>query len=319
MATILATVRYYLSEQGRRHSLKQGGNGRRLQEVMNIVPPDELDAFVVNDEGQASFDMTELHGCDPDLNPKILPPASKGRFENGEILWDVVPTWEDLLGIVRGFKNECDDMAASYEDQQKKLNGIAEKFLAEPAARPDQLRNDRVKIDGEWFYGAHAALDEAKRRAALDVEEVKTANRGMLREWIIRNGTDNQRERLFVDLLPWKEAFETVEEHFFQSLKNVPRYRRFEPSEVPCECTTEFKCEPKFQSVDAAELTADEWDQFAKIKGAAPAATFQFREHRAKCVTATQPKIRRGVIVKFTLGQLTFKREFALTFDEVPL
>ena len=46
---------------------------------------------------------------------------------------------------------------------------------------------------------------------------------------------------------------------------------------------------------------------------AAPDATLQLREHRAKCASAVEPMIRRGVIVKFTVDRLTFKREFALS------
>jgi hypothetical protein len=60
------------------------------------------------------------------------------------------------------------------------------------------------------------------------------------------------------------------------------------------------------------ELAADEWPQYSAIRAAVPDATFQLREHRAKCSSATEPTIRRGVIVKRTLDRLTFKREFAL-------
>ena len=38
----------------------------------------------------------------------------------------------------------------------------------------------------------------------------------------------------------------------------------------------------KFQSVDASELTADEWEKFAEIQAAVPGATLQLREHRAQ-------------------------------------
>jgi hypothetical protein len=315
MANIMVTIRYFLSEQGRRESLRQGGDGRRIQEVTGVGVDADLDAFTVNDDGEVSFDLTDLHGCDPDFNPRILPPASKGRFQKGEILWDVVPGWDDLLVVVRGFKAELDEIDAYYREHQNQLEAIAREFLNDPTARPEQLNRESVKIKGESFYGDHPVVAEAKQRAANDLEELKKTNRAMLREWIIRNGTDNQRERLAAELLPWKEAFETAEEHYFKPLEGFPLYRRFEPAEVLCVCEQQggFRCEPKFQSFDATELTADEWEQFARIKSAVPGGTFQFREHRAKCATAPEPEIRRGVIVKFTLGQLIFKREFAVT------
>ena len=92
------------------------------------------------------------------------------------------------------------------------------------------------------------------------------------------------------------------------------RYERFALQEV-CACQRKDGtfCKVKFKSVEAASLTADEWEQFSKIKALAPEATFQLREHSAECVTAFAAKIRRGVIVKFAVDSLTFKREFALT------
>ena len=60
------------------------------------------------------------------------------------------------------------------------------------------------------------------------------------------------------------------------------------------------------------DLTAEEWDQFAKIKNRVCDAQFQLREHWAEC-ESDFPKMRRGVIVKFVVGHLAFKREFALT------
>jgi hypothetical protein len=91
-------------------------------------------------------------------------------------------------------------------------------------------------------------------------------------------------------------------------------HSRYLPGAV-CECVmfgAEQPCKVKFQSVDATELTAGEWEQFSRLQAAVPGATFQLREHRAQCETAVEPKIRRGAIVKFAMGQLTFKREFAL-------
>jgi hypothetical protein len=210
-------------------------------------------------------------------------------------------------------------MDAYYREHHNQLEAIAREFLDDATARPDQINRESVKIKGESFYGDdHPVVLEAKRRAAYDMEELKKANRAMLREWIIRNGSDNQRQRLAADLLPWKEAYESVEAHFFKPLEGFALYQRFDPDEVPCVC--EFKCNPKFQSVDAIELTADEWEQFAKVQAVVPGAAFQFREHRASCQSSPEPQIvRRGVIVKFLLGPLTFKREFGLTPDvEVP-
>ena len=60
MATVIASIKFMLSEQGRRDSLRQGRSGKRVQELTDILPSDtDIDAFDVNDDGQASFDATE--------------------------------------------------------------------------------------------------------------------------------------------------------------------------------------------------------------------------------------------------------------------
>ncbi len=71
-------------------------------------------------------------------------------------------------------------------------------------------------------------------------------------------------------------------------------------------------CKVKFKSVDATELSAREWEQFSKLKAFAPTAQFVLREHHAQCERG-EPLMKRGVIVKFQVENLTFKREFALT------
>jgi hypothetical protein len=319
---VQARIKYLLSEQGRRDSLRRGGNGRHIQEVRGPVDDTDLDVFQVDDDGNAFFDATSLE-YDPSDPPAIVP-ASKGRLVTtpvgpDEIHWDVVPSWEDLITVAKGIKAYNDEQAAYEEEDRQLLKHIAEEFINNPSARATSLERDHVIISDRRFEKFTQTYNEARKRWESDQEELKKSNRATLREWIIRNGTDNQRQRLAAELLPWKEAYETVEANFFKPLEGFQLYRRFEPEEVTCVCPGEFKCDPKFQSVDATEVTADEWDQFAKLRAVVPGATFQFREHRAKCQSAVEPEIRRGVIVKFSLGQLTFKREFALTADvEVP-
>lgn len=50
----------------------------------------------------------------------------------------------------------------------------------------------------------------------------------------------------------------------------------------------------------------------AAIKRCLPLATFHLREHKADCMSFVPAVVRRGVIVKFAVDNLTFKREFAL-------
>jgi hypothetical protein len=313
---IQARITYYLSEMGRRDSLRQGGSGFRVQEEIDFINEPDLEAFHVDEDGQVSFDLTTMHGCDPDFNPQIRPPASKGRYvsASGAIEWDIVPSWDDLLAVVRGFKNESDDMEASHLEERAVAHRIAQEFLDDPAARASFVGTDHAVIAGKRFNARdHPVFYDARKRWDHDQSELKKANRATLAEWVGRHGTENQRQRLNAGVLPWQEAYDTVAEYLYRPLADFLIYRRFEPEQV-CLCIRAGSdlCNVKFQSVDATELTADEWDQLSNIQAAIPGATFQLREHRAQCVAAASPQVRRGVIVKFLLGQLGFKREFAL-------
>ena len=315
--SIQARVRYRLSEQGRRESLRQGGDGRALQEVQCVVPDADLDAFTVTEGGSVGLDLAEVY--EPVWGPVFEVPADKARWimigdEDAQTLeWDVVPSCEDLVATARNMKAAEAQVAsvnAGLENQKKQ---IGDEFFADPNARATVIEKDYVVVGGHRFKKFHAVGLEARDRWRADQEAIKKANTATLMEWIQQHGTENQRQRLAAGLLPWKEAYEEAEESFFAALAEFNRYARFEPQEV-CRCMNPDMetCEVKFQSVDASELTAEEWEQFAKIKATVPNAQFQVREHRAQCVSTTEPVVKRGVIVKFTLGNLTFKREFAV-------
>jgi hypothetical protein len=99
-----ARISYYLSEQGRLASLRQGGHCRRLQETIGVVDESDLAAFSINDEGLVSFDATVAF-----YPREVTVPAGTGRMVKTstggeEMEWDVMPTWEDLVAIARQVK-----------------------------------------------------------------------------------------------------------------------------------------------------------------------------------------------------------------------
>jgi hypothetical protein len=319
-----ARIKYLLSEQGRRDSLKKGGNAQRIQEVTGTVANADLECFSVDLEGNVSFDLAgEFDFME---QPSRDFPSNKGRWVRKgegyiveEVQWDVVPSWEDLVAIARQFKRDHDQSAAYQAEQLKETEAIGNAFLKDPNARATTVAKDHVVIDGRRFEGFTPVVNTARKRWQRDQDELKKANRATLAEWVGQHGTENQRQRLAAGLLPWQEAYEAAENYLFAPAAAFQLYQRFEIEDI-CLCVRmgDDFCDPKFQSVDATELTADEWEQFARIKSALPGAQFQLREHRAQCKSAENPEMRRGVIVKFTMGQLTFKREFALTtVDEV--
>jgi hypothetical protein len=314
-----ARIGYWLSDRGRRDSLRQGGDGKRRQTAVGLITnPDDLELFDVDDEGRVSFDATIAPiGFEPDAKRHPSFHASANGVGGIDVLWDVVPTWDDLLQFAR-WVHELDERhdlerEREWEAKQAVEKAITDKFLADPNARAEKLSEDYVTIAGHDFWSnTDPVVVEARARAARDDEELKKANRATLAKWTAHHGTSNQRQRLAAGLLPWKEIYEAAEAQLYVPLSAFPLYKRFELQEV-CTCTPDGRANVKFQSVDTVELTAEEWEQYSKIRAAVPRATFQLREHRAACQAACDPQMRRGVIVKVSLGNLSFKREFALT------
>ena len=284
-----ARIGYWLSDRGRRDSLRHGGDGKRQQTAVGLITtPDDLDLFDVDDEGRISFDASVAPiDFEPDgkRHSSFHAPAKVDGVGRIDVLWDVVPTWHDLLEFARWvhWAAEQHDRARQleWEAEHAAIKKVTHDFLADPNARAEKLAEDHVTIAGRDFWSnTDPVVVEARARAARDDEELKKANRATLAKWTAHHGTSNQRQRLAAGLLPWKEIYEAAEAQLYVPLASFPLYKRFELQEV-CKCAPDGRANVKFQSVDTVELTAEEWEQYSKVRAAVPRATFQLREHRA--------------------------------------
>jgi hypothetical protein len=281
--SINASIKYHLSERGRRASLQRGGNGAQVQRVAGAVEPELVDQFQVDEQGAVSFDATSAPALEnTELWHSVAAPGKKRTIVQARyaVEWDVVPDWSDLLDFVR------------------------------------YVRSAKVEADislDRFLHEAKVVIHEAKEQLARDDDERRQANRATLARWIQEHGSQNQRERLGAGLLPWSEAHSELERHLFAPLEQFAPYARFVVSDIcVCQKFGEPECGLKFQSVDATELDAEEWDRFTQIRAAVPEAQFQMREHRATCRNKSVTAVKRGVIVKRYVDLLTFKREYAL-------
>ena len=323
---ITATISYRLSQAGRQDSLRKGGDGKKEQTQIAEVQSNDVELFVVDEDGNASFDATRCVSHVERATDKFHRIAVFGRRQPigwSEIEWDIAPTWGQLLEFARWVNGVELRLAEEHEGslvaQALEVNAeehaVGANFLSDPNARAEKVEEDSVTIAGIDFWDSKI-VEEAKRRWAADREKIKQENRSTLAGWIREHGTDNQRQRLDAGLLPWQEASDGLEQYLFEPLTAFPLYERFDRTEV-CKCVgDEYQakvCEVKFKSFDATVLSAEEWDRYTHIRDAVPDAQFQLREHQAACHSVENPLIRRGVIVKRTVGWLTYKREYALT------
>jgi len=318
-----ARIFYLLSDAGRKRLLLRGGDGKREQIAYGTPTDSDIDLFTIDSDNRVSLDLTKSK-----FTPLVVSTAYHQEFgefvpydEVETLVWDIVPTWDDLIEFAHGVaaraakdEEEHDQMALQQEAERR---AVAEAFLADPEARAGQIQEKCVIVDGLSFWRSDFSpvFDEAVARHERDVEERRNVNRRTLANFVENHGSDNQRQRLAAGLLPWQEANDSLEAHLYSPLKDFPEYQRFQDEEV-CKCIeTNFLdrvCKPTYKSADATELSATEWERFTAIKKCVPLATFQLREHSAACMAFVPTVVRRGVIVKFAVDSLKFKREFAL-------
>src|SRR5262245_47727784 len=103
--SIEARITYWLSEDGRRDSLRAGGTGQKVQVQVGAIRPEDIDGFRVDEQGRISLDASSL--SEP-VKAVISRWSSRGLVnlivssrDNWRIEWNCVPQWEHLLDFAR--------------------------------------------------------------------------------------------------------------------------------------------------------------------------------------------------------------------------
>jgi hypothetical protein len=205
-----ARISYLLSEEGRKDSLRNGGDGKRQQvQHGELTRPEDLDCFDVDNEGQVSFDATDApQGMEEGGTYSFQAVVNSAR---DLVLWNVVPTWDDLLHFVRrAHQTQSDIYNEDYLDWQAseaQKATIAAAFLADPTARAEKLPgsgNDRrtfsaPRISLRPIVTEAQAQGEARCRAS----KKPTAKRSL---WTRSSERSTNNSDLRRACLPWKEV-----------------------------------------------------------------------------------------------------------------
>jgi hypothetical protein len=208
----------------------------------------------------------------------------------------------------------------------------AEKIIADCVAEEKRERAERVAEimtmsledlvyqtdSGEWRKNFTADDDEpelaVKLKAAVAEMERRDAEKIECRKiqidtWVAERGTDNQRGRHALGLLPEDEILDAIRSEAFAPLDEFARYKKLEADDLrheDCYGTVGFAVD------DATEISADQWDMMAKIRALVPSATLTAREHIADCKDCDATETRYSLRVAITMGEFDFTREYAL-------
>src|SRR5919198_1857469 len=222
------TATYLLSEEGRKASLLNGGNGRALQEITIHVPANRLHLVAVDTNGRAHLKLRprfELNAEQRVIKIDALP------------TYDVPPTVDDLFReagrnhqLEHAFHAERSAARRAHRDaEQQRRDEIASAFLADPTQRamrrpsPSPQRcfldtpDGRLLFDLRQDHGtARLVPPEAYRRWRADLRareewrEQETAaqiashahKKQVVAEWVAQYGTLQQKARQAAGVLP---------------------------------------------------------------------------------------------------------------------
>ena len=346
--SLAATATYLLSEDGRKASLLQGGDGRARQTLTLQVPVNRLHLVSVDSDGVARIRLRPCFQVDAQQRVVRL---------DVEPTFDAPPTIDELYRTAaRNHELEQAFHAArvaatgqQHDARSEARHRAAEVFLADKSARalihpPPTPRvcylmtpQGRLRFDVQRETGlakdvpveAHRRFraDErttlerrrADRAAHLEQHEVK---KQFIAAWIAEHGSDEQKQRQSIGMLPMAEAVEALTDHVFESLAGYGRYAydgaerllKALPTELQREITTINAGDLRVDSEHAQMATAEQFALVRQIQADAPAASVILRRHRISLrlgAVTTPSVVAFGVLVTQKVGPFVLRREFA--------
>jgi hypothetical protein len=344
--TLTVTALFHLSEEGRKASLLDGGDGRAVQEITVPVPTNRFHLVSVDHEGRARLKLQPRFYLDAEQNVvrSDAPP-----------IYDVPPNLDDLLKeAARNHQLERAYHTEQAERQRKRQDAVfesreqlSERFLADPSARahphpkptPRRCylthRHRTIVFDAKTDRGMSRQVPpEAYRRFMEDLRARKAQNQEsrtrqlavhdererMIAEWAATHGTPDQRDRHAAGVLPLKEALEGLARVAFAAAGDRPLYVRDGLERLQAflrqspQYATVVVTRADFQvtSANAEHASASQWALQRELEQLLPDATFTLRLHRLAWTKDPEaPTLTQfTVLVTQRLVSFTLRREY---------
>jgi hypothetical protein len=344
---LAVTATYLLSEEGRKASLLNGGNGRALQEVTIHVPANRLHLVTVDANGRAHLKLRPRFELNAEQRVVKIDALSA---------YDAPPTVDDLFReagrnhqLEHAFHAERSAARrADREAEEQRREQVAGSFIADltqramrrPTPTPQRCFLDtpdgRVLFDVRQDRGAaRLVAPEAYRRWRADLRareewrQQETAaqiashahKKQVIAEWVAQYGTPQQQARQAAGVLPMEEVIEAMTDQAFEAGNGFERYA----FDGAARLQQRFRELPRYASVvvtpanvtifntDAVKATNAQWARVQELQRVFPDATVELREHRiswkgdAEAPTLTM----HGVLVNRKVGPFDLRREYA--------
>jgi hypothetical protein len=264
-------------------------------------------ARVKKEEKEQQYE-TEIEKC---LNAPLEKWVDRRRFSiDGRTMWD------DALSRSKDYMKWEFTMPGYFNNR--------ERLLQDPRLQ-SQITEIKTKINAHNAVAHSLVLTEFDRenvikaeREALNKqrEQVKTEKamrrQDQIERWIAEKGTDNQRKRHDLQLLPENEVLDAMRDEAFAVLNDFPRYDKITKREVEAVCQHNYADDVDFEVTDAKFATADEFNLMEQFQQLIPNAIIVLRRHRGTCGHEGCDIIERASLhVSITVREIEFTREYA--------
>jgi hypothetical protein len=166
----------------------------------------------------------------------------------------------------------------------------------------DDMREKRLSEEKERLEKAEA---EAKKQRTVE----------QIAAWVAAHGTEDQKARLADNFLAEYEIEYNIRQQAYADLDKFPRYKKLKSKDV-CTCDYEYG-DINFRVKEADSLTASDYATLQAIKSAAPKdAQIETRIHIGKCEDCESTAARIGFMVRITVGEFSFSREYGTGNDD---
>lgn len=182
-----------------------------------------------------------------------------------------------------------------------------------------QEQQARNKEEKEKTEKAAAAKEAAAEKAK---EEKNLRKKTQITAWVEAKGTDNQKKRLSVNLLPDDEIIDLIRSEAFEPLASFPRYEKLTATDIDCSCGYYDDKKAVFDVEDATTATAEQFDLMEEIKALIPSADLTLRVHTGYCDRCNDDDNidsdgigqvnKYSVKVGIAVGEFYFTREYAV-------
>jgi len=347
--TLAVTATYLLSEEGRKASLLEGGDGRALQEIRVDVPTSRLHLVTVDLEGVARLKLRPRYELDGEQRVRRIdqmptydvPPTIDDLFKDAARNFQLERTYEAERRAVKDRRREAErDRRTTIA--QAFLSDATLRALVHPAPTPKRcyLATDSGRIPFDATIDVGPARDvppEAHRRFRADLRARREQNlqdrtgqlalheekKRVIAEWIAAHGTPEQQARQAAGVLPMDEAIDAMTDRAFAAVAEYPQYvhdgvARLQEylTQIPEHANAVvMRNDVQVTSANLDQMTAAQFALLQEVKRLIPGATVTLRVHKIawkRDPRVTLPPIF-GILVTQRIEPFTFRREYVVT------